>query len=378
MKMLQSLSGKLNRLNDVRQIGDVIADGAALADRLPQLPRFVVEGDDVVPIAFLGEFTSETQRAARDPRLQGRRGHHRPRRADRRVAADRRRRELRVRAHPARARTPIDESLVVVPLRYGSRVIGVIVHLEARARPVRRGRRPPARGARRPRGRRARERAPLRAARREAESATALLEFGRELSSAEGLDAVVAAIVELSARDPRLAARLGLVPGAADGEIRAARDPRLLRSSTASAWRGCASTTRPPRRSSRSRSRSSSRTRSYEPTIRAAPSRRQAFAVAPLDARRRPARLHRRRAAARTASSRERELRLLGGIAHQAKLAIANAGNFESLEQTFLETVEALANALEANDEYTSSHARWITDLSLTVGRGARPRRARR
>jgi HD-GYP domain-containing protein (c-di-GMP phosphodiesterase class II) len=31
--------------------------------------------------------------------------------------------------------------------------------------------------------------------------------------------------------------------------------------------------------------------------------------------------------------------------------------------------VEALANALEANDEYTSSHARWITDLSLKVGR---------
>jgi HD-GYP domain-containing protein (c-di-GMP phosphodiesterase class II) len=30
--------------------------------------------------------------------------------------------------------------------------------------------------------------------------------------------------------------------------------------------------------------------------------------------------------------------------------------------------VEALANALEANDEYTSSHARWITDMALRVG----------
>jgi HD-GYP domain-containing protein (c-di-GMP phosphodiesterase class II) len=29
-----------------------------------------------------------------------------------------------------------------------------------------------------------------------------------------------------------------------------------------------------------------------------------------------------------------------------------------------------LANALEANDEYTSSHARWITDLALKVGEG--------
>ncbi|MGH2747496.1 MAG: GAF domain-containing protein [Actinomycetota bacterium] len=65
----------------------------------------------------------------------------------------------------------------------------------------------------------------------------------------------------------------------------------------------------------------------------------------------------------------ERKMRLLSGIADQAKLAIANAGNFENLESTFLSTVEALANALEAKDEYTSSHARWITDTSLEVGR---------
>jgi HD-GYP domain-containing protein (c-di-GMP phosphodiesterase class II) len=66
----------------------------------------------------------------------------------------------------------------------------------------------------------------------------------------------------------------------------------------------------------------------------------------------------------------ERQMRLLAGVAHQSKLALTNAGNFQSLEKTFLETVEALANALEANDEYTSSHARWITDLSLKVGQG--------
>jgi diguanylate cyclase (GGDEF)-like protein len=65
----------------------------------------------------------------------------------------------------------------------------------------------------------------------------------------------------------------------------------------------------------------------------------------------------------------ERKMRLLKGIAHQAQLAIANAVGFESLESTFLETVEALANALEAKDEYTSSHARWITDMALDVGR---------
>ncbi|MGH2820213.1 MAG: HD-GYP domain-containing protein, partial [Actinomycetota bacterium] len=64
----------------------------------------------------------------------------------------------------------------------------------------------------------------------------------------------------------------------------------------------------------------------------------------------------------------ERKMRLLAGMAHQAKLAIINASNFDNLERTFLSTVEALANALEAKDEYTSSHARDITDMSMDVG----------
>jgi HD-GYP domain-containing protein (c-di-GMP phosphodiesterase class II) len=65
----------------------------------------------------------------------------------------------------------------------------------------------------------------------------------------------------------------------------------------------------------------------------------------------------------------ERRMRLLAGLAHQAKLAIEGATTIESLERTFVSTVEALANALEANDEYTSSHARWITDMAVMVGR---------
>ena len=64
----------------------------------------------------------------------------------------------------------------------------------------------------------------------------------------------------------------------------------------------------------------------------------------------------------------ERRLRLLAGLAHQAKLAIETASHFAMLERTFVSTVEALANALEANDAYTSSHARWITDMALLVG----------
>jgi HD-GYP domain-containing protein (c-di-GMP phosphodiesterase class II) len=61
-------------------------------------------------------------------------------------------------------------------------------------------------------------------------------------------------------------------------------------------------------------------------------------------------------------------LRLLGGISYQAAVALERARSYENLEETFVSTVEALANALEANDEYTSSHTRWITDMSLRVG----------
>ncbi len=64
----------------------------------------------------------------------------------------------------------------------------------------------------------------------------------------------------------------------------------------------------------------------------------------------------------------ERKMRLLAGLVQQARLAIEGAWSFEHLEETFVSTVEALANALEANDEDTSSHARWIRDVAVQVG----------
>ena len=64
----------------------------------------------------------------------------------------------------------------------------------------------------------------------------------------------------------------------------------------------------------------------------------------------------------------DKKMRLLAGICDQAKLAVANASSFEGLERTFFQTVEALANALEAQDEYTASHARSLTDMVLDVG----------
>ncbi|MGH2997406.1 MAG: diguanylate cyclase, partial [Gaiellaceae bacterium] len=58
MKMLQSLSGKLSRLNDVREIGAVIANELRSLIDYHNCRVFVVDGDDLVPIAFRGDFAS--------------------------------------------------------------------------------------------------------------------------------------------------------------------------------------------------------------------------------------------------------------------------------------------------------------------------------
>ncbi len=64
----------------------------------------------------------------------------------------------------------------------------------------------------------------------------------------------------------------------------------------------------------------------------------------------------------------EHHLRLARGIADTASLALGNAGRFDELEEAYLSTVEALANALEAQDEYTHSHARSLAEMSLAIG----------
>jgi hypothetical protein len=64
----------------------------------------------------------------------------------------------------------------------------------------------------------------------------------------------------------------------------------------------------------------------------------------------------------------ERDLRLARGIADITSLALGNARRFDELERAYLSTVEALANALEAQDEYTGDHARALAEMALAVG----------
>ncbi len=310
LKMLQSLGGKLNRLNDVRQIGNVIATELRSLIDYHNCRVSLVEGDDVIPIAFVGRFTSETQEPLEILACKVGQG------ITGRVAETGESLLIGDAANCEFARVlpgtdAIDESQVVVPLTYGTRVVGVTVisklglnqfdEDDVRLLEVLAGHAAVAL-----------ENASLyEAARREAERATALLEFSRQLSSAEGMDEVVDRIEPFVVTDEEheaithskevgVAGPFAIAPLKLDGE-------RV----------GC-------------------------------------IAVAPPE----------------EGNFSERHLRLLAGIAHQAKLALTNAGNFRSLERTFLETVEALANALEANDEYTSSHARWITDLAIKVGEG--------
>jgi diguanylate cyclase (GGDEF)-like protein len=367
MKMLQSLGGKLNRLNDVREIGNVIANELRSLIDYHNCRVFAIEGENVVPIAFVGTF-SRVQPSL--DMLAGKLGHgitgHVALTGESLLVGD-------AANHPLGKQVPgtdrIDESQIYVPLRFGTRVIGLIVLSklgldqfdddDVRLLEVLAGHAAVAL-----------ENASLyESARREAERATALLEFSRELALAEGLDAVADRIVELSARaigSPRASVWLQDTP--ADG-VRAWATfgyPELDRSRLA--------------RVRCDHERSVEFLSQHEPFV-VAPEHHhrfdgaaeiahdRPFAVAPLalDGGRVGCIVV---AAPEEEDFSEQHLRLLAGIAHQAKLALANAGNFQNLEQTFLDTVEALANALEANDEYTSSHARWITDLSLKVGAG--------
>ena len=353
----------------------------AIANELRQLIDyhncriFVRDGDELAPIAFQGELTAPDRSASRGLPHPRRRGLHRPRRRDGRAAPRSRTRRSASSRSTIEGTTQIDESIIAVPLNYGARVIGAIVvsklgldqfdEDDLRLLEVLAGHAAVAL-----------ENASLyEAQRREAESAKALLEFGRELAAAEGLDHVLTRVVEGAAQligAPHAslwlqdASRGDLVGQAAVGYEDGARDRRsALRRPTPS--RPFVERTEPYTISPEQYAAFS------DPPAGGSGS----YMIAPFIGRG-PLGRDRRRRSRRTSTFGDRELELVGGLAHQAKLAIANASSFAGLERTFLSTVEALANALEASDEYTSSHARWITDTALRVGQELGARRATR
>ncbi len=63
------------------------------------------------------------------------------------------------------------------------------------------------------------------------------------------------------------------------------------------------------------------------------------------------------------------KLKLARGMALQTASALARAQLFHRLEESYLQTVLALAKAVEAKDTYTSDHAQRIAELAVAVGR---------
>ncbi len=356
MKMLQSLAGKLNRLNEVAAIGDAIAAELRTLIDYHNCRVFVVDGEHLAPVAFRGEFAT---RGGEEPRLFpvpigfGVTGT---------AAATGQSLLLNDAANVEFAQQvegteKIDESVIATPLRYGSRVIGVILisklgldqfdEDDVRLLEVLAGHASVA--LENARLYEAQRREATRA-RETAETAGALLEFGRELSSAHGLEDVLSRVVRLSARilgSPRTSVWL---QECEDGEV-ALLDCHGYDEEGRAALAATGFV--------------------QENLLVGAPQvvrgQRTPYVVAPITVEGRPGAI----AAALNAGEEPRpeQLELLAGLAYQAKLAIESAASFNSLERTFVSTVEALANALEANDEYTSSHARWITDRSVEVGR---------
>jgi diguanylate cyclase (GGDEF)-like protein len=361
LKMLQSLTGRLNRLNDVREIGDAIAAELRSLVDYHNCRVFVSDGDELIPVAFLGELTSTAESLSLDL-LRTRVGLGITGRCaelgESIVVGDAANCEF---GKLIEGTDPIEESLLAVPLRYGSRVVGVIVvsklglnqfdEDDVRLLEVLAGHAAVAV-----------ENASLyESARREAESATSLLEFGRELATLVALDDIAGRVSELSAE----------IIGSSNTSFYLETEGmlRLYGEHGHSPETAAELAARPLPLSALDVNRDPyvAEPEEYEPRIgRVAPVPGGRYAVAPFDVDGRAGCLV---ALVEREDFGERELALLGGLAQQAKLAIANASSYEGLERTFVSTVEALANALEANDEYTSTHARWITDLSLRVGR---------
>jgi diguanylate cyclase (GGDEF)-like protein len=366
LKMLQSLAGKLNRLNDTREIGLTIANELRSLIDYHNCRVSLVESGMVVPIAFRGDLSapaSTTMEVLKIPVGFGITGHV-VATGEPLLTGDAANCEF---GETIAGTQQIDESLLAVPLRYGARVIGAIVvsklgfdqfdEDDLRLLEVLAGHAAVAL-----------ENARLyEAERREAESAKALLEFARELATAHGLEDVLARTVSQTARIIDSGRTSVWLQDLDSGEL------------VARALHGYDE-------DERVKAFGAHHTREFvdrvlvgddpfllEPEhvegIDRAPQTEIPYLVAPLVLDDGTRGCIAARMPDRDADSLERPLRLLAGLAHQAKLAIANANSFEHLEETFIDTVEALANALEANDEYTSSHARGITDLSLKVGK---------
>jgi diguanylate cyclase len=374
LKMLQSLVGKLNRLNDVAVIGETIIQELRALVEYHSGRVYLLDGERLVPIALRGEPGVDEEV---DPDLlacqvgEGITGH---------VAATGRSVLIANSLDcPFAVHIPgtpvIEESIVAVPLCFSGRVTGVLLisklgvdqfdDADVRLLEVLAGHASVALENARLYEAERREAA---RARESAEVARSLLALSRELAEADGLCEVLRRVAGASVS----------ILGCQGASVWIQRERgNALELGAEAGSLGLEGVGRPaPAVEERVAARLCER---EEPVVLEAG---ELVAFAPLLAQRgarcavAPLHLDSGRLGLLAASwtgplgeePSSRTLALLAGIADQARLAIGNADNYESLEQTFVSTVEALATALEANDEYTSSHARSLTDMALRLG----------
>ncbi|MGI8707461.1 MAG: diguanylate cyclase [Actinomycetota bacterium] len=381
LKMLQSLAGKLNRLNDVQKIGMTIANELRTLIDYHNARVYIEENGKLVPIAFRGELSAYQGEEWRSENLvcevgEGITG---------RAALTRT--SLLIHnalecdfAEDVEGTDEIEESMIAVPLSYGTRVIGVIVvsklgvgqfdEDDVRLIEVLGGNASVA--LENARLYEAQKRDAERA-REAADIAQALLEFSRTLTMTEAdFEEVADAIVEQAGSilgceqiSLWLQKEEGgpVVPVGYSGYSDTQRE-QLDRFEVPAELMAQFIDPEP----FVLRSKDLTEVKDYAASMGLELENDRLVGVAPMSFDGRHGWLVVAVPVEGEKTFSERELRLLGGVAHQAQLAISNAARFDDLEDTFLSTVEALANALEAKDEYTSSHARWITDMSLEVG----------
>src|SRR5438477_5854113 len=126
MKLLQSLAGKLNRLNDVRQIGEVVATELRQLIDYHNCRVVIRRGEDLVPIAFVGDYNADFGSAAEAYTAKVGRGvtGRAVERGESLLIPNALECEF---AYRIPGTPDIEESLAVVPLRYATRVTGAIV-----------------------------------------------------------------------------------------------------------------------------------------------------------------------------------------------------------------------------------------------------------
>src|SRR5918911_7251 len=126
LKMLQRLGGQLNRLNELDEIGSAVTDELRKLIDYHNCRVYVREGEELRPIGFRGDGCEDCRRGLESLSCRLGQGVTGTAAKEGRTLVVGNARDCEF-ARVVPGTDAVDESLLAVPLRYGTRVIGVIV-----------------------------------------------------------------------------------------------------------------------------------------------------------------------------------------------------------------------------------------------------------